>query len=113
MMAGLFQAENDVARKNLPGARKLPVIGALFSSKEFQRKETDLVMIVTPHLVRPIQPGTPTATPLDGSRPATEIESAVLGVDEVRSAAIGQGVAGEAGAAVQTSGHILTLDLDQ
>jgi pilus assembly protein CpaC len=113
MMAGLFQAENDVARKNLPGARKLPVIGALFSSKEFQRKETDLVMIVTPHLVRPIQPGTPTASPLDGSRPATEIESTILGVDEVRSAAIKQGAAGEAAIAAQTSGHILTLDLDQ
>lgn len=109
MMAGLFQADNDVAHKNLPGARKLPVIGALFSSKQFQRKETDLVMIVTPHLVRPIQPGTPVATPLDGSRPATEVESAILGVDEMRSAAIGGGASGIA----QTSGHILTLELGQ
>jgi len=112
MMAGLFQADNDTTRKNLPGTRKLPVIGALFSSKEFQRKETDLVMIVTPHLVRPIQPGTPAATPLDGSRPATVVESAVLGVDEVRSAAIAKNSDGEP-VALRTSGHILTLDLDQ
>lgn len=111
MMAGLFQVESDVARENLPGARKLPVIGALFSSKEFQRKETDLVMIVTPHLVQPIQPATPATTPLDGSRPATEFESTILGVDEMRSAAIGKTADGMP--ATRTSGHILTLDLDQ
>jgi len=108
MMAGLYQADNDNSGSNLPGTRKLPVIGALFASKEFQRKETDLVMLVTPHLVRPVQPGTPMATPLDGSRPATNSEIVVLGVDEVRTSATG------AGAAVlvpQTSGHILSLDI--
>jgi pilus assembly protein CpaC len=99
MMAGLFEASNDQVRKNLPGARKLPIIGALFASKEFQREETDLVMIVTPHLVRPIEPGTPAATPLDGSRPATETESALLHIEEVKE-----------GAAPRTTGHILTLD---
>ncbi|MFZ2101501.1 MAG: type II and III secretion system protein family protein [Oricola sp.] len=113
MMAGLFQSENDLSRKNLPGTRKLPVIGALFASKEFQRRETDLVIIVTPHLVRPIQPGTPVATPLDGSRPATEYERA-LGVDEVRSASINAGVAGgEVAAPTKTSGHFLTLEIGQ
>lgn len=106
MMAGLFQAENTVGGKNLPGLRKVPVIGALFSSKEFQRKETDLVMIVTPHLVQPIEPGTPVATPLDGSRPAT-VQEHILGVDEVRTAAMG----GETMPATRTTGHILTLDI--
>ncbi|WP_370320658.1 type II and III secretion system protein family protein [Oricola sp.] len=108
MMAGLYQADNDNKGSNLPGTRKLPVIGALFASKEFQRKETDLVMIVTPHLVRPIQPGTPMATPLDGTRPATDQEFAVLGLDEVRTSATG---AGAPAIVPQTSGHILTLDI--
>jgi len=108
MMAGLYQADNDNSGSNLPGTRKLPVIGALFASKEFQRKETDLVMLVTPHLVRPVQPGTPMATPLDGSRPATNSEIVVLGVDEVRTSATG---AGANGLVPQTSGHILTLDI--
>lgn len=108
MMAGLYQADNDNTGSNLPGTRKLPVIGALFASKKFQRKETDLVMIVTPHLVRPVQPSTPMATPLDGSRPATAGEIAVLGVDEVRTSATG---AGAAALIPQTSGHILTLDI--
>jgi len=108
MMAGLYQADNDNKGSNLPGTRKLPVIGALFASKEFQRKETDLVMIVTPHLVRPVQPGTPMATPLDGTRPATDQEFAVLGLDEVRTSATG---AGAPTLVPQTSGHILTLDI--
>ena len=107
MMAGLYSADNSNAGSNLPGTRKLPVIGALFASKEFQRKETDLVMIVTPHLVRPVQPGTPMATPVDGSRQATNAEIAVLGVDEVRTSAAG----GQAPAAPQTSGHFLSLDI--
>ncbi|MAS03543.1 MAG: secretin [Ahrensia sp.] len=108
MMAGLYQADNDNSGSNLPGTRKLPVIGALFASKEFQRKETDLVMLVTPHLVRPVQPGTPMATPLDGSRPATNSEIVVLGVDEVRTSATR---AGAATLVPQTSGHILSLDI--
>lgn len=111
MMAGLYQASNDNSGANLPGARKLPVIGALFSSKKFQRRETDLVMIVTPHLVRPVQPGTPMATPADGTRPATDAEVAILGVDEVRTAATGGG-AGAVIVPTRTSGHILTLDID-
>ena len=108
MMAGLYQADNDNKGSNLPGTRKLPVIGALFASKEFQRKETDLVMIVTPHLVRPVQPSTPMATPLDGTRPATDQEFAVLGLDEVRTSATG---AGAPALVPQTSGHILTLEI--
>lgn len=108
MMAGLYQADNDNSGSNLPGTRKLPVIGALFASKEFQRKETELVMLVTPHLVRPVQPGTPMTTPLDGSRPATDSEVAILGVDEVRTSATG---AGATALVPQTSGHILTLDI--
>ena len=108
MMAGLYQADNDNKGSNLPGTRKLPVIGALFASKEFQRKETDLVMIVTPHLVRPVQPSTPMATPLDGTRPATDQEFAVLGLDEVRTSATG---AGAPALVPQPSGHILTLEI--
>lgn len=102
MMAGLFQADNDVSGDRVPGIGKMPVLGALFSSKKFQRRETDLVMIVTPHLVQPIQPGTPVATPMTGSRPATEAESTTLQVDEIQTS----------GHAVRTTGHFLTLDID-
>ena len=56
MMAGLLQSQNDLSTKEIPGLGKLPVLGALFSSKAYQRKETDLVIIITPHLIKPIDP---------------------------------------------------------
>ena len=56
MIAGLLQSENSLGNQRVPGVGQMPVIGALFSSKAYQRRETDLVMIVTPHLVKPIDP---------------------------------------------------------
>lgn len=109
MMAGMFQAENTKSTRGLPGISRLPVIGALFSSKQFVRKETDLVMIVTPHLVRPIDPTTPIATPLDGTRPSTVAEGALLQVDEIKTSSMTP--SGE----TQTptaSGHLLTLEIE-
>ncbi|WP_223385668.1 type II and III secretion system protein family protein [Oricola cellulosilytica] len=103
MMAGLFQAENSVNNDRIPGVGKTPILGALFSSKKFQRRETDLVMIVTPHLVRPIEPSTPMATPLDGSRPATVHEAQTLQVEEVGTAQT---------VPARTTGHILTLEIE-
>lgn len=110
MIAGMFQAENAVSTKGLPGISKVPIIGALFSSKEFKRSETDLVMIVTPHLVKPIDPTTPVATPLDGSRPATVAEGALLQIDDVKTSATGSGSGSAANSALR--GHFLSLDID-
>lgn len=107
MMAGMFQAENTVNTKGLPGLSKLPVIGSLFSSKQFTREETDLVMIVTPHLVKPISPTTPYATPIDGSRAATVAENAILQVDEIKTSSTG-GAPG-----VSLRGHFLSLEINE
>lgn len=109
MVAGLFQSENSRNTDNLPGAGRLPILGALFSSRDFQRRETDLVMIVTPHLVRPIEPGRQTRTPIDGSRVATSQEAIALGVDELRTSSAGVPAAARP---ARTSGHILTLDIE-
>ncbi|TIV91538.1 MAG: secretin, partial [Mesorhizobium sp.] len=43
MIAGLLQSQNDIFTSRLPGLGKLPVLGPLFSSKSYQRRETDLV----------------------------------------------------------------------
>jgi pilus assembly protein CpaC len=43
----------------------VPVLGALFSSSSYEKNDSDLVIIVTPRLVRPAKPGQPLATPLD------------------------------------------------
>ena len=51
MMAGLIK---DTTRQNLeatPGLKKLPVLGALFRSRDYKQEQTELVVIVTPYLV--------------------------------------------------------------
>jgi pilus assembly protein CpaC len=49
-IAGLFQRNYSNTINQLPGATNLPVLGALFRSSDYQRNETELVIIVTPHL---------------------------------------------------------------
>ena len=41
MIAGLLQSQNDTTTQRIPGLGKMPVLGALFSSKAYQRRETD------------------------------------------------------------------------
>lgn len=84
MIAGLLQTENGKADQSIPGAKKLPIIGQLLSSKEFQRRETDLVVIITPHLVKPVDPSKKLATPFDGRLPSNEAEYYLQGLDEVK-----------------------------
>ncbi len=53
MIAGLLKSEAVKAMSGLPGIRKTPIIGDLISSRSFQREETELVIMVTPYLVKP------------------------------------------------------------
>lgn len=55
-IAGLLQRQLQNQIRALPGLGNLPVLGALFRSTQFQNDETELVIIVTPHLVRPAGP---------------------------------------------------------
>ena len=52
VIAGLVQDNIRQAMSGLPGLSKVPVLGTLFRSKDFQRNETELVIIATPYLVR-------------------------------------------------------------
>jgi pilus assembly protein CpaC len=63
-LAGLLQhtAEQDISKVPLLG--DIPILGALFRSNRFQRNETELVIIVTPYLVNPVE--TRLAAPTDG-----------------------------------------------
>ncbi len=54
VMAGLVQDNVRQAMSGLPGISKVPVFGTLFRSKDFVRNETELVIIATPYLVRPV-----------------------------------------------------------
>lgn len=78
MIAGLIK---DTSRQNVngfPGLKKLPVLGALFRSKEYQANETELVVIVTPYLVKPVAESRLT-TPDKNFNPAGEGQSLFFG----------------------------------
>lgn len=53
-IAGMFQSTFDRSDETLPGLGSLPILGRLFQSVEFQRDETELVILVTPYIVQPV-----------------------------------------------------------
>ena len=67
-IAGLLQEDFTDAVRQVPLLGDLPVLGALFRSSEFQRRESELVIIVEPHLVQPAPMGA-LATPADNFVP--------------------------------------------
>ncbi|MDF7775032.1 type II and III secretion system protein family protein [Sphingomonas sp. AOB5] len=54
MIAGLVQNSHDNSIDKAPGLGDVPVLGALFRSNAFQRNETELVIVITPYLVKPV-----------------------------------------------------------
>ena len=86
VIAGLLQSNSTTAREQLPWIGDVPVLGALFRSASYQREETDLAIIVTPRLVRPLAPGEIARSPLDNTKAANDIDFFVLGQDEVKTA---------------------------
>ena len=54
MIAGLVQDDVRQVATGLPGLSKVPILGALFSSRDFRRNETELVVLVTPYISRPV-----------------------------------------------------------
>ena len=53
MIAGLISEETRQVIEGQPGLKNLPVLGALFRSRDFIKSETELVVIVTPYTVKP------------------------------------------------------------
>ncbi len=82
-IAGLLQSEGFRNVAQLPWLGSVPVLGALFRSASYQQRETDLVVIVTPHLVAPAAPGQPMATPFDQRLPSNDRDLFLLGRTEV------------------------------
>ena len=55
--AGLISTQTQQAINGFPGLMNLPILGALFRSRDYQRDETELMIIVTPYIVHAIDPG--------------------------------------------------------
>ena len=117
MIAGLLQSQNDITTSRLPGLGKLPVLGPLFSSKSYQRRETDLVIIVTPYLVKPVDPSKKLLEPTDGTQPASNVDYFLNNTEEVKTSDANRAMAMASGSTAQpapvtTVGHFLDLPKD-
>ncbi|RWA60509.1 type II and III secretion system protein family protein [Mesorhizobium sp.] len=101
-VGGLLSSKTTKLQNQVPWLGQVPVIGALFRNSSNQKEETELVVIVTPHLVRPTKPSEQLATPFDKTRPANDPEFFILGQLEVNKDMIrqyenGEGVTGPYG----------------
>ncbi len=77
-IAGLLQNNLNHDISKFPGLGDLPLLGQLFRSDRFQRDETELVILITPYLVRPVS-NKRLATPGEGLTPANDIERILKG----------------------------------
>jgi pilus assembly protein CpaC len=82
-IAGLMQNRGAHNISQLPWLGSVPVLGTLFRSSAYADHETDLVIIVTPHLVRPATPVDRLASPLDQRLPANDVDFFINGQMEV------------------------------
>ena len=81
-MAGMLSDSTSFNRAGIPGLGRLPIVGALFRSVSHSREETEVVIYVTPRLVRPLASGEVPAAPgtTENNNPS-DIELFLLGVD--------------------------------
>ena len=77
-ISGLLQDDFTDAASQVPWLGDVPILGALFRSSTYQRSQSELVVIITPHLVTPTR-GEALALPTDRVRPPTEAELFLFG----------------------------------
>ena len=112
-IAGLLQSISQTDLEQFPWLGSVPVIGALLRSTSFRHRETELVVIVTPHLVKPARPGAILATPLDTTAPANDVDLFLMGQIERKKlgATRVEQYIPAAGSVSGPHGHILTVPL--
>lgn len=78
MIGGLLQNNHNNSFDKTPGVGDVPILGALFRSNAFQRNETELVIVITPYLVKPVN-ANEIALPTDGYKAPTDLDRILLG----------------------------------
>lgn len=76
--AGLIQRVSKTSINGLPGLMNLPIIGALFRSRDYQREETELMITATPYIAKPMQPNE-VQRPDDGFVESHDAQAILLG----------------------------------
>ncbi len=89
-ISGLLQDNFTDGLNGIPGLSSLPIIGALVSSKNFQRNQTELVVIIEAHLVQPVV-ARALASPTDNALPPSELNLFLMG-DTEKAAAVTKAV---------------------
>lgn len=87
-LAGLLRNDVTHSVSKWPGLADIPILGTLFRSDQFQRKETELIIIVTPYLVEPTS-STQLASPTDGFNPPHDVDRIFFGAQWKREAVPG------------------------
>lgn len=77
MIAGLLNSDTGNTIQKVPGIGNIPVLGSLFKSRRFLRNETELVIVVTPYLVKPMN-ASDVRLPTDGFRNANQGQGLLL-----------------------------------
>ncbi|MFL5059081.1 MAG: type II and III secretion system protein family protein [Xanthobacteraceae bacterium] len=106
-IAGLLQSIDTSDQKQFPWLGDVPVIGPLLRSTQYQKQETDLAIIVTPHLVRPTRPAEQLKTPLDNTVAGNDADLFIKGRAELTPRQLGDEV--PAARPIRPLGHILDL----
>ena len=78
VMAGLLSDQSKQAISGYPGLKSLPVLGALFRSRDFLKNETELVVLVTPYVIKPVA-RQQLSQPNDGFGWASDVNTDLLG----------------------------------
>ena len=78
VLAGLISDDTRQNIDGLPGAKDIPILGTLFRSHDYIKSETELVVIVTPYLVKPVA-RSQIASPTDGLAADTDLKANFLG----------------------------------
>jgi pilus assembly protein CpaC len=73
-IAGLLSDQTTQTIQSTPGLGDLPILGALFRSDSFNRAQTELVIVVTPYIVRPISDPNALRTSVDGFHAPNDLE---------------------------------------
>lgn len=84
-IAGLLENTTNQSLSDVPGVKEIPILGALFRSDTFNRNESELMIVVTPYIVRPVSSRMP--LPTDNFVPPKDLERFLLGQTHVQQPA--------------------------